>query len=187
MQASLLRPRRFGPGKHQTSSDMKGKPTMKNTKQLMSLLLVAALGFVGCTGTYNGGGAMQSASGIPGEKATFGFTIHVENDGVDCDNIAGVSGQFQYVDHGLRIGFHARIVSHAFVIDETDVHLAFVGEYLVRGRPAGQVLIRVEDHGRDSKSDFLWISVLSGPFQGYFNAGTFEKGNITYHPDKLCL
>jgi len=159
-----------------------------NTLQLCSaLVVVAAIGLVGCTGIYNGGGAMQSASGIPGQKATFGFTIHVANDGVHCDNIESVTGQFQYNDHGARVAFHARIVNHAFVIDETGIHLAFIGEYSVRGQPAGRVLIRVEDYGRDSKANFLWVSVLDGPLAGYFNAGTFEKGNITYQPDKLCL
>ena len=164
------------------------KDTMKTQPLYSALVLVAAIGLAGCTGTYNGGGAIQSASGIPGQKATFGFTIHADNDGVDCDTIESVRGQSQYNDHGTRVSFHARIVGHAFVQDdEFDVHLVFVGEYLVRGQPAGRVLIRVEDLGKGSERGFLWLAVLDGPLAGYSNSGIVERGNITYKPDKLCL
>lgn len=159
---------------------------MKTKRACTAIALLAVIGLAGCTGIYTGGGSIPSASGVPGEIATFGFSIHVANDGVDCDTIESVKGQFQYVDHGTGVSFHARIVEHAFVIDGADVFLAFLGEYSVRGKPAGRVLIRVEDHGQDSNTDFIWLSVLDGPLAPYFNAGTFENGNIKYHPDKLC-
>ena len=160
---------------------------MKTQPLYSALVLAAAIGLAGCMGTYNGGGMIPSASGVPGQKATFGFTIHVDNDGVDCDTIESVRGQFQYNDHGTQVSFHARIKGHAFVLDEFDAHLAFVGEYLVRGQPAGEVLIRVEDVGKGAERGFLWLSVLDGPLAGYSNSGIVERGNITYKPDKLCL
>ena len=152
------------------------------------VILIAAL--AGCTGDYVGGGAMPSASGIPGEKATFGFRIRAENDGIDCNNVTRVTGQFQYVDHGtgVNVAFHAKVREFAGVYADANFNTApiFLADYYVKGKQAGQVLIAALDYGSDQKIDLLFVNVLDGPFAGYQNNGAFEKGNITYHPDALC-
>jgi hypothetical protein len=165
---------------------------MKNINTLMKTcclsLLIAAL--VGCSGKYSGGGAMPSASGIEGEKATFGFTIHAENDGIDCNNITRVTGQFQYVDHGtgVNVAFHAKVREFAGGFADADFNTAplFLCDYYVKGKVAGQVLVGALDYGSDQKIDHLVVVVLNGPYAGYSNGATFEKGNITYKPDSLC-
>lgn len=48
------------------------------------------------------------------------------------------------------------------------------------------VLVAALDYGSDEKIDRLFVTVLDGPYAGYSNIGTFEKGNITYKPDSLC-
>ena len=149
--------------------------------------LIALVTAIGCTGEYSGGGAMDSSSGVPGEKATFGFNVYLANDGISCDEVVSARGQFQYVDHGANVAFHAKINDFGFVNDEDfNVFLVFVGKYYIKGKERGTVLIRVEDHGQESKTDFLWLAVLDGPYEGYNNSGTFAKGNVTYTPDALC-
>lgn len=162
---------------------------LRNTAKIVAAFLVV-LGLAGCSGEYSGGGAMPSASGVPGEKATFGFTIYAFNDGVSCDEIVSATGQFQYVDHGtgVNVAFHAKIVDFAGAFADPDFNVAplFIADYYVKGKKAGQVLIGAMDYGNASKIDRVMVSVLDGPFAGYSNSGAFEKGNITYTPDPLC-
>src|SRR5262245_60912232 len=146
------------------------------------ILSLVAIGLAGCSGDYSGGGAMPSASGIPGEKATFGFYIHAGNDGVDCDNITSASGDFQYVDHGtgINVAFHAVIQDFAGGFSDADFNVAplFLTDYYVKGKKVGQVLVGAMDYGKDNKTDRLLVNVLDGPFAGYKNYGAFDKGNI---------
>lgn len=164
------------------------KTLLKASKAFV--MFVLAIGLAGCSGDYSGGGAMPSASGIPGEKATFGFYIHAGNDGIDCDNITSATGQFQYVDHGtgMKVAFHAVIREFAggFADDDFNVAPLFLADYYVKGKKVGQVLVGAMDYGKGEKTDNLVVNVLDGPFAGYQNSGTFEKGNITYTPDPLC-
>jgi hypothetical protein len=160
-------------------------------KLSMAALVALVIGLVGCSGDYTGGGVLPSASGVKGEKATFGFRLHAENDGKSCDEIIGGSGEFNYVDHGkgIDVAFHARVrtIQGAFWSDEDEVGgPLFTADYYVNGKLAGRVDIGVYDFGKGDKTDLMFVSVTSGPFAGYFNAGRFDKGNITYHPDPLC-
>jgi hypothetical protein len=155
-----------------------------------TVLFLLAVELAGCTGDYSGGGAMPSTSGIPGEKATFGFFVHLQNDGVSCNNIVGASGQFQFDDHGtgVNVSFHAVITDWAccWVDNNFDVHPLFSGDYYVKGKKVGHVLVGAQDYGPGSKLDHLLVAVLDGPFAGYHNGADFEKGNVTYNPDPLC-
>ena len=154
------------------------------------VLFVQAIRLGGCIGDYSGGGAMPSASGIQGEKATFGFYIHAGNDGLDCNNITSASGDFQFVDHGtgVNVAFHAVILDSAGGFADADENFApiFLADYYVKGKKAGQVLVGAMDYGKTKKTDNIFVMVLDGPFAGYLNTGIFEKGNVTYTPDPLC-
>ena len=165
---------------------------MNTASKAGSVAVLAALviGLTGCTGDYTGGGAIPSKSGVTGEKATFGFKLHLQNDGVSCDEIIGASGEFQYVDHGtgIDVAFHAKITDFAggFADPNYNVGPIFIGDYYVKGKVAGQVLVGTLDYGKGDKTDYVFLNVLNGPFAGYSNSGIFEKGNVTYHPDALC-
>jgi hypothetical protein len=157
---------------------------------IMAALVAAAIGLTGCTGDYTGGGSLPSSSGVPGEKATFGFRVHFQNDGVSCDEVVGASGEFQYVDHGkgVNVAFHAKIrdFAGAFADPTFNVGPLCIGDYYVKGKVAGQVLVGTLDYGKEDGTDYIFVAVLDGPFAGYQNSGIFEKGNVTYHPDPLC-
>jgi hypothetical protein len=144
---------------------------------LTAIGLSAAIFLVGCSGEYSGGGVMDSASGIPGEKATFGFTVYASNDGVSCDEITTVNGQFQFVDKSAGVTFHAQVHSFAggYADDDFNVAPLFLGDYYVKGKK-----------GPDNKTDNFFVTVLDGPYAGYVNSGVFTKGNLTYTPDPLC-
>jgi hypothetical protein len=107
------------------------KGCINTTKTLAAFLVV--IGLAACSGKYSGGGAMPSASGIPGEKATFGFEIYAANDGIDCDNIVSATGEFQYVDHGtgVNVAFHATIREFAGGFVDADFNAAplFLADY----------------------------------------------------------
>ena len=100
------------------------------------------------------------------------------------------TGQFQYVDHGtgVNVAFHAKVreLAGAFADDDSNSAPLFLCDYYVKGKVAGQVLIGALDYGSDQKIDHLLVAVFDGPYAGYSNDGTFEKGNITYKPDSLC-
>jgi hypothetical protein len=155
---------------------------------LTAIGLSAAIFLVGCSGEYSGGGVMDSASGIPGEKATFGFTVYASNDGVSCDEITTVKGQFQFVDKSAGVTFHAEVHSFAggYADDDFNVAPLFLGGYYIKGKKQGSVLLAAIDYGPDSKTDTFFVTVLDGPYAGYVNSGVFTKGNVTYTPDPLC-
>lgn len=163
------------------------KTSFNGLKNGLGLILLAC-GLAACSGEYSGGGVIPSASGVEGEKATFGFTIYAENDGLDCNEITSVRGQLQYVDHGTGVAFHAKITDFAgiYADDEGNFTPLFIGDYYIKGKKQGNVLVAVIDYN-DSKTDLFFVTVLDGPYQDYVNQGTFDKGNITYQPDALCL
>ena len=159
---------------------------VQNLLSFGTLLMVAA-GLTGCSGDYNGGGVIPSSSGVDGETATFGFTIHAANDGQDCNNITAVTGQLEYIDHGTGMVLHAKMTDFAGVYadDEGNVTPLFLGDYYVKGKKQGSLLVAVIDY-KDRQEDLFFINVLDGPYQDYKNHGTFQKGNITYIPDSIC-
>ncbi len=150
-------------------------------------VLAAVFGLTGCSGDYNGGGVIPSASGVPGEIATFGFTIHAANDGHDCDNITSVTGQLQFNDHGTGMALHAKMTDFAGGYGDANGNYTplFIGDYYIKGKKQGSVLVAVIDYA-GSKEDLFFITVLDGPYLGYTNQGVCRKGNITYVPDSIC-
>lgn len=152
-------------------------------RRLLTLLpvsLVALLLFTGCAIKFTGGGWIVSASGVEGEKATFGFTFD------------GPAGRFQgsYHDEGLWNGEEVRlrgtgVVSFAgpdFDNNCMDATLSYESQN-PRLRGSGELELTACDDGEPGPSagDDIAIIVISGPYSGYSDGGDIMGGNLQAH------
>lgn len=164
--------------------------------RLFAMLLAAgfALSLTGCVGRFTGGGFIDSANGAP-KKATFGFVIDaVEPD--EFGNPTAVLGQFQFNDHAAGVKFHvnqlepalyARIYPDFF--NPEAVMFAYHGTYTCEAG-SGELDLGVSSDQQsffDSfdgttyyNQDAVFISVVSGPYAGYENAGVVQGGKIQF-------
>ena len=136
----------------------------RNLAIIFCVAVACLLTLSGCKVT--GGGWLASASE---GKANFGFVLQ------DCDE---AKGQFTYIDMAAGVKVKGELIS--FIGD----HLASVSYRSTNPQDPGEGIAEVyfadtgegnDDHG------FLQIAVLTGPFQGYFNAGLIDGGNIQEH------
>jgi hypothetical protein len=171
------------------------------------VLLTAAL-LLTATGCENwtGGGWIYSAIGTEA-KATLGFEATCED--TAFDEVA-FNLMFQYRDHGItvtgadgkdrKLAFHGEfneIVSEAGVSCENLDALfesQFGGDGFVvpyEPQPAktgegGLAIIWLEDSGQQGappKGDGIALYLDGGVFDGYYNNGFFQGGQITLHLD----
>lgn len=107
----------------------------------------------------NGGGWLASASGVEGEKATFGFNVQIDPD------TGEVKGHFQLVDHGTGQKFNAAISG---IVEE-----GFTG----KTSEDLDVYLQVGEAGEE---DWLQVSVYDGSTLVYFNDAIVQGGNISF-------
>ena len=173
--------------------------------QLLAIAIVTGLGLSGCAvpGKVTGGGSMPSASGIPGEKATFGFKAE------QCDFTVAASGQYNYRDDAAP-GFPGGVAFNGAVLEagkcvspsvtaQLDFACVvcavnfpglpadgFVVDYrstnpnVADTLPVQTAVACVTDNGEGTKAtsaDFGRIFVINGAYSGYTNSGPV-KGNI---------
>jgi hypothetical protein len=172
---------------------------MSKSRPIVTLMAVSALmglGLAGCK--VNGGGWIDSAFDIlnkeNNDKATFGFNAECfDTDGDDETDY--VKGHFQYHDHGStpQFLFGGKTVRFHGVLDDTLFNACeepqpegtlttWFGHYNAQPRKLGSGLFEASfiDGGEPgpSSGDFVQLTVLTGVFAGYFNAGVLGGGNI---------
>jgi hypothetical protein len=158
-------------------------------------LTIAVL--AGCKAS--GGGYITSATGEG--KATFAFNGKCTNTTFEQDGfVAGVvKGQLQYNDPAADVKFHAELQDFFITGSSTPCEDAdsfqdgnvdeFSGTYRVSGGPKeaeGFVDLFVRDAGEPGiNGDEVSISLSAfqpgGTYDGYFNSGTVQGGNVQVH------
>jgi len=172
------------------------------TKLLLLLAAVAAMGLYACH-DIAGGGWLWSANGMMEDKATFGMNLkcYEESGGLFYDR---AGGQITYHDHGVKLGdfndmlftgkdakkklqFKAVIEEPAGIKFDVCVDEIFFGSYTGTYTPipptlgdGGMIYVYAEDRGETGpdKDDFLKVELYGGVFDGYYNEGTPQGGNI---------
>jgi hypothetical protein len=140
------------------------------------------------------GGRIPST--VPGEKATFAFSGKCRNTTLENgQEVYGVTkGQLQYNDRAAGVKFHAKL-GEGFSFGSSDPcgdvaeaggnSASFSGLYRVSGGPKeaeGFVEIVVIDNGEPGiNGDEVTINVVDGPYDGYYNSGTLQGGNVQVH------
>jgi len=175
---------------------------MMNINKVLSLSAMSGIALTvalssGCK--FTGGGSMQSASGITGEKATLAITGK-------CDEAGTLmSLDMQYNDHGSDpygdVRFHANSeidLYELFSIGCIDLGEGFpigtfAGEYCPQpygqfknyddNAGCGAVAVVVGDGGEGKYNQFedgVGFTLIGGAFDGYTNVSTIQ-GNIQAH------
>jgi hypothetical protein len=168
------------------------------TGVLVALTIVV---LAGCKAS--GGGYIPST--IEGEKATFAFNGNCKNTTTTDEFgnvivIGVVKGQLQYNDRAADVKFHADLVDEIddFPGSSTpcedaaelgDNSAFFTGFYRVSGGPKeaeGVVDLDVFDDGEPGiNGDHVEISLTAfepgGTYDGYFNSGFVQGGNVQVH------
>jgi hypothetical protein len=182
------------------SNQQKGVTMIGGLWRLSYTAALAALTIVvlaGCNAT--GGGYITSDTGEG--KATFAFNGKCTNTTDEFGNVSGVGkGQLQYNDRPADVKFHADLadatdtgtstpcedIDDEFTDEDTD---EFFGFYRVSGGPKeaeGDVILEVTDAGEpgingDEVRIFLTAFEPGGTYDGYFNEGTVQGGNVQVH------
>ena len=179
---------------------------------ILAVAALTAAQLTGCAGKYTGGGSIQSAAG-GNAKATFGFELEgvdatgngqvtVESVEIAPDVWANwllAKGQCTYNDHGAGVQFHFDCVEmtnypapdgsypsgiHIGSNAEGTPAAQFNGPYT---SPAGNgtVLFTITCIGDDfaNTNNTVTVSLSGGPYDGYYNSGTIQGGNIQWHPE----
>lgn len=175
---------------------METRTWLKSAMRAVTCLVAFSLS-VGCIGKYTGGGAIESAAGAP-HRATFGCVV--EGSVPDENgNASVVTGQFEYHDHGTGVRFHVtqlaparaepggflyfRVFPDAF--NPVAAMPAYSGTYTCN---EGTGLVHFGFGSRDQvepifglrNQDALFVTVLTGPYAGYDNAGLVNAGRIRF-------
>jgi hypothetical protein len=172
-----------------------GLRRLSYTTALFALTIVV---LAGCKAS--GGGYITSDTGEG--KATFAFNGKCTNTTLENGDVAAVTkGQLQYNDRSADVKFHADLAEseplpgtstpcedfdEEFTDEDTD---EFFGFYRVSGGPKeaeGDVLLEVTDAGEpgingDEVAIFLTAFEPGGTYDGYFNSGTVQGGNVQVH------
>ena len=165
------------------------------------VVLGAAFLLTGC-GKVTGGGWIQSASHVPGEKASFGFSARCKNTTVDgVPNAVFYDGQFEYDDHAAngRVRVHGDVTPFEFgkAVGQTCQQVAkepsppvtqFGGRYRTQNGVVpyseGDFSVGVADGGNGNNmidGDEIQVELVGdNPISGfvYFNTGIVQGGNI---------
>lgn len=145
---------------------------------LFATVLLGSL--TACKGLYTGGGWIDSTEGDG--KANFGFNV------TNCEGY--VEGHFNYRDKNAGIKMNGEIVEfkQCFFGDCKifDCDYYSIVDYRSTNPKVpgyGQAWICAGDGGEGANSselDDVWIYVIDGPYDGYFNFGSVN-GNIQQH------
>lgn len=167
---------------------------MRTKCAMLAIVGLIATGLIGCVGTFNGGGYIDSVAGAPA-KATFGGTVHTVAD-PGAAGFAVAMGQFQWNDQGTNVRFHVDNIEGPLygivwpVINPLANMAAFKGTYFsAAGEGEAIFAIGVEDPGwaqifGNALNDAVFIDVITGPYAGYHNVGLVEGGNVSFEPEE---
>jgi hypothetical protein len=154
-------------------------------RRILMLLAMVAVGMLVAGCNASGGGYIPSATDEG--KATFGFRGKCEN---NEDGFGVFKGQLQYNDREADVKFHAVLgaslaPNSCESVESDPIRDQFDGRYRVSGGPKeaeGTVTLLVEDNGEPGiNGDEVTIVLVGGRYDGYFNEGTVEGGNIQVH------
>lgn len=139
---------------------------------LAGLALAGALaGLTGCAST--GGGTIPTNAGDRSGKANFGYTYDSSKDKYQGTYKDGyVSMSFTGVDYQsvpCNYGYESYVPSTVLTYRSTNPKMPGSGTVQVQFCDYGE--------GTNGTGDYLSVNVLSGPFEGYSDAGTVQ-GNI---------
>ncbi|GAB4537510.1 MAG: hypothetical protein Tsb0020_52070 [Haliangiales bacterium] len=162
-----------------------------NQTKLLSVCASLALAFVmiGCTSPTKatGGGQIEAFDSYPISGGSFGFN------GDSCEG--SVTGQFNYVDHSVRIDGGVKLhgqVTDAYLCDDATLGCdnCATGEVVITAdyrstnptfRGEGTVTVCLSDGGEGKgATDTAGLSINGGPFDGYSVAGVVS-GNVQEH------
>jgi hypothetical protein len=162
------------------------------TGVLVALTIVV---LAGCSAT--GGGYITSATGEG--NATFAFNGKCQNKTTkdpltgEKEVAAEYSFTLQYNDHPADVKIHGLGGGAIFgqtceeLDDSAGDTVVFDGVYFVPGGPKeeedlGAVTLEVTDGGEPGiNGDYVKISLVSGPHDGYTNEGFVQGGNVQVH------
>lgn len=147
------------------------------------MLCALALMVLGCTATKGTGGGWMSST-VPGQKATFGFEAHCDPRGPQPPLGCDPRGSGHYEDEAANLGMQLVRLAPAFGFTCQGTQVEY--RSTERTRPGtGTATVSVCDNdthpsGPDAARDpdIFSITVTSGPYAGYTNAGPVLGGNI---------
>ncbi len=154
----------------------------KSTTVMLLVLTCIIITFAGCmqaSGTKaSGGGWIDSASMVAGEKATFGFTARIASDETIEENVYIAKGEFQLTDSGTGQVFHAKVYG-TYVYGEADDTCIFAGS--TRNGLTVAVMAFDKDHdGVVQEGDEISIEIQDDEYNTvYSNGGLLQGGNIS--------
>ncbi|MBT3320565.1 MAG: hypothetical protein HN389_12470 [Clostridia bacterium] len=124
-----------------------------------------------------GGGWISSASGAPGEKATFGFTAQLKGMETIEENVYVSKGRILIVDHGTGQKFRATVYGTYVHGDASDTSM-FAGK-TKDGSIVGIMVVDKDSNGVVNNGDEITIEVQdASSVSVYSNTGTLKGGNI---------
>ena len=146
------------------------------------ILTLVILTFGGClpdsSGTKAvGGGWIPSASGTPGEKATFGFTAQLKGMVPIEENVYVSKGNILFIDHGTGQKFRATVFG-TYVYGDASGTSMFTGE-TKDGSTIGIMVVDKDSNGVVNDGDEITVEVQDA-FSAtvYSNSGALQGGNI---------
>jgi len=167
---------------------------------LGAVIVVSATLAIGCgvPGKVTGGGSIQSADGVSGDKADFGFN------GQQCDTSRPAKGQLEYHDRNYTAFSPSGVKLHADLTStEQCVPLGegnFSPNCLTCGSGAyalgltyrstnpdlpgtgdGVACVVDQGQGANAPEDYAAIVLFSGPYSGYVNGYHPVQGNVQSH------
>jgi hypothetical protein len=161
---------------------------------LGAMALLVALVLSGCFLKLTGGGWMRSVNGVA--KATFSVNYNVtraQTGPGPCDfdlEEAHIRGTYFDRGEGVRFKFSDEGLDNISCTtdptpgDPDNECVRFRTSYVSldpKNSGTGTVIVTACDHDVSGDVDTLRIEVLSGPYDGYFNAGPVLGGNFKGH------
>jgi hypothetical protein len=165
---------------------------------LIPLVIGLAMVASGCD-KLTGGGWIQSASLVLGQKASFSFVAHCSNTTVDGVPAAEFyDGEFEFSDQSFNplVKIHGDVQPWVFGTElgvtcsefkKTDLNLftamGFQGVYRTQTTPSGQgnFVVEISDGGEPASIDGDTITVSLDGAVDYFNVGVVQGGDIQIH------
>jgi hypothetical protein len=168
-----------------------GRPLMG----IFPVVILSAFLFAGCT-KVTGGGWIDSASPVPGERATFGFSAKCKDTMKNGAPVAVLDeGQFEYDDHAANalvrihgdvepIEFHPGVTCKQLASEPDLLGIGeFVGTYrtqpqVVPARQGTFTVVAVDGGEGGSVVDGDELTVILDGDITYFNFGVVQGGNL---------
>lgn len=175
---------------------------MKNDNRVLgALIVVSAALAIGCgvPGKVTGGGSIQSADGVSGDKAHFGFN------GNQCDMSRPAKGEIEYHDASFTafnpkgVKLHGDMTSSELCVPLGEGNyspncltcgspgvyaLGFTYQSTnpdVPGTGDGVACMVEAGPASGASQDYAAIVLFSGPFSGYINGYYPVQGNVQNH------